>query len=290
MGFVTPRGSRWAWWWARHPSRHSAWTRGTDPCSPCSFVCQPELQRHPPSPGAADARHLAGILTGARVSEAPELQPAARDRGACRLLFFSPRCSTTAPLSASGHPLRAGMAFNLLDGIGLPSWDPACSIPCSAACSPTPWWPGSGPTGNTSGCRPLSPTPCPPMRSTSRRYSPACIANRMNPWTTGWPASVPTSPTASWPWPGRACWWSRGKRRRFLDLCFTLTWRNHALLSYISALGAHRDKLEAHRGAGGDQPPHQPDPGAGRRPPGGEMPIPLAGACPAIAPESSEGS
>ena len=35
------------------------------------------------------------------------------------------------------------------------------------------------------------------------------------------------------------------KRRRFLDLCFTLTWRNHALLSYISALGAHRDKLEA---------------------------------------------
>ena len=27
------------------------------------------------------------------------------------------------------------------------------------------------------------------------------------------------------------------KRRRFLDLCFTLTWRNHALLSYISALG-----------------------------------------------------
>uniref|UniRef100_UPI00187540DF FUSC family protein n=1 Tax=Aeromonas sobria TaxID=646 RepID=UPI00187540DF len=38
------------------------------------------------------------------------------------------------------------------------------------------------------------------------------------------------------------------KRRRFLDLCFTLTWRNHALLSYISALGAHRDKLEAVNG------------------------------------------
>ncbi|MCS3460046.1 YccS family putative transporter [Aeromonas sp. BIGb0445] len=34
------------------------------------------------------------------------------------------------------------------------------------------------------------------------------------------------------------------RRRRFLDLCFTLTWRNHALLSYISALGAHRDQLE----------------------------------------------
>ncbi|MGL5660785.1 MAG: YccS family putative transporter, partial [Aeromonas sp.] len=34
------------------------------------------------------------------------------------------------------------------------------------------------------------------------------------------------------------------KRRRFIDLCFTLTWRNHALLSYISALGAHRDKLK----------------------------------------------
>lgn len=37
------------------------------------------------------------------------------------------------------------------------------------------------------------------------------------------------------------------KRRRFLNLCF-LTWRNHALLSYISALGAHRDKLEAVHG------------------------------------------
>lgn len=33
-------------------------------------------------------------------------------------------------------------------------------------------------------------------------------------------------------------------RRRFLDLCFSLTWHNHALLSYISALGAHRDQLE----------------------------------------------
>ncbi|PJG60035.1 YccS family putative transporter [Aeromonas cavernicola] len=38
------------------------------------------------------------------------------------------------------------------------------------------------------------------------------------------------------------------QRRRFLDLCFTLTWRNHALLSYISALGAHRDKLIAIKG------------------------------------------
>ncbi|MFM4704254.1 YccS family putative transporter [Aeromonas bivalvium] len=38
------------------------------------------------------------------------------------------------------------------------------------------------------------------------------------------------------------------KRRRFLDLCFTLTWRNHALLSYISALGAHRDQLEPIQG------------------------------------------
>ncbi|WP_043157630.1 YccS family putative transporter [Aeromonas diversa] len=38
------------------------------------------------------------------------------------------------------------------------------------------------------------------------------------------------------------------KRRRFLDLCFSLTWHNHALLSYISALGAHRDKLESIEG------------------------------------------
>lgn len=38
------------------------------------------------------------------------------------------------------------------------------------------------------------------------------------------------------------------KHRHFLELCFSLTWHNHALLSYISALGAHRDTLEAIEG------------------------------------------
>ncbi|QXC29876.1 TIGR01666 family membrane protein [Aeromonas sp. FDAARGOS 1409] len=78
------------------------------------------------------------------------------------------------------------------------------------------------------------------------------------------------------------------KRRRFLDLCFTLTWRNHALLSYISALGAHRDKLEPIEGLEeiSRHISQTLEQAAGHL--AGEMPIPLAGACPAIAPESSE--
>lgn len=78
------------------------------------------------------------------------------------------------------------------------------------------------------------------------------------------------------------------KRRRFLDLCFTLTWRNHALLSYISALGAHRDKLEPIEGLEeiSRHISQTLEQAAGHL--AGEMPAPLAGACPAIAPESSE--
>ena len=78
------------------------------------------------------------------------------------------------------------------------------------------------------------------------------------------------------------------KRRRFLDLCFTLTWRNHALLSYISALGAHRDKLEPIEGLEeiSRHISQTLEQAAGHL--AGEMPTPLAGACPAIAPESSE--
>jgi uncharacterized membrane protein (TIGR01666 family) len=78
------------------------------------------------------------------------------------------------------------------------------------------------------------------------------------------------------------------KRRRFLDLCFTLTWRNHALLSYISALGAHRDKLEPIEGLEeiSRHISQTLEQAAGHL--AGQMPTPLAGACPAIAPESSE--
>lgn len=78
------------------------------------------------------------------------------------------------------------------------------------------------------------------------------------------------------------------KRRRFLDLCFTLTWRNHALLSYISALGAHRDKLEAIPGLDeiGRHISHTLERAAGHL--AGEMPDRLEGQCPELAPDSSE--
>ena len=78
------------------------------------------------------------------------------------------------------------------------------------------------------------------------------------------------------------------KRRRFLDLCFTLTWRNHALLSYISALGAHRDKLEAIPGLDeiGRHISHTLERAAGHL--AGEMPARLEGQCPELAPDSSE--
>ncbi|MGY6036519.1 YccS family putative transporter [Aeromonas sp. AE23HZ002T15] len=78
------------------------------------------------------------------------------------------------------------------------------------------------------------------------------------------------------------------KRRRFLDLCFTLTWRNHALLSYISALGAHRDKLEAISGLDeiGRHISHTLERAAGHL--AGEMPARLEGQCPELAPDSSE--
>ncbi|MGL5812141.1 MAG: YccS family putative transporter [Aeromonas sp.] len=78
------------------------------------------------------------------------------------------------------------------------------------------------------------------------------------------------------------------KRRRVLDLCFTLTWRNHALLSYISALGAHRDKLEAIPGLDeiGRHISHTLERAAGHL--AGEMPARLEGQCPELAPDSSE--
>ncbi|MGY3856923.1 YccS family putative transporter [Aeromonas intestinalis] len=78
------------------------------------------------------------------------------------------------------------------------------------------------------------------------------------------------------------------KRRRFLDLCFTLTWRNHALLSYISALGAHRDKLEALDGLDeiGRHISHTLEQAAGHL--GGEIPSRLEGQCPELSPDSSE--
>ena len=78
------------------------------------------------------------------------------------------------------------------------------------------------------------------------------------------------------------------KRRRFLDLCFTLTWRNHALLSYISALGAHRDRLEPIEGLDeiSRHISHTLERAAGHL--AGEMPAQLEGSCPAIAPDNSE--
>ncbi|EKP0299105.1 TIGR01666 family membrane protein [Aeromonas veronii] len=78
------------------------------------------------------------------------------------------------------------------------------------------------------------------------------------------------------------------KRRRFLDLCFTLTWRNHALLSYISALGAHRDKLEAISGL--DEVRHHIchtlEQAAGHL--AGNPSSSIGGQCPVISPDSSE--
>jgi len=78
------------------------------------------------------------------------------------------------------------------------------------------------------------------------------------------------------------------KRRRFLDLCFTLTWRNHALLSYISALGAHRDKLEAigELDEISRHLSHTLERAAGHL--AGEMPEQIEGQCPVITPDSSE--
>jgi uncharacterized membrane protein YccC len=78
------------------------------------------------------------------------------------------------------------------------------------------------------------------------------------------------------------------KRRRFLDLCFTLTWRNHALLSYISALGAHRDKLEAigELDEISRHLSHTLERAAGHL--AGEMPAQIEGQCPVITPDSSE--
>ena len=78
------------------------------------------------------------------------------------------------------------------------------------------------------------------------------------------------------------------KRRRFLDLCFTLTWRNHALLSYISALGAHRDRLEPIEGLDdiSRHISHTLERAAGHL--AGEIPARLEGPCPAITPDSSE--
>ena len=78
------------------------------------------------------------------------------------------------------------------------------------------------------------------------------------------------------------------KRRRFLDLCFTLTWRNHALLSYISALGAHRDKLEPIEGLEEISRHISQTLEQAADHLAGQMPTPLTGACPTIAPESSE--
>ncbi|WP_060586500.1 YccS family putative transporter [Aeromonas schubertii] len=78
------------------------------------------------------------------------------------------------------------------------------------------------------------------------------------------------------------------KRRRFLDPCFSLTWHNHALLSYISALGAHRDKLESIEGLTEiglylEQTLH-----SAARQVTGQPPLPPQGHCPLLSHDQSE--
>jgi uncharacterized membrane protein (TIGR01666 family) len=78
------------------------------------------------------------------------------------------------------------------------------------------------------------------------------------------------------------------KRRRFLDLCFSLTWRNHALLSYISALGAHRDMLKTNIALDeiSHHLTHRIARAAGHL--AGEPTAPLEGTCPMLSADSQE--
>ena len=213
------------------------------------FVCQPSY--------SATRRRLVQRMLGtfagiphrrARALVLPELHLQLGIMGPAAFLFFT-QVRSNYSAAVCFITLYVLMAFNLLDGIGFAILGPRLLdtlLGCLLSYALVAWlWPDWQVQAVADPYRQLL--------SANAKYlsavSPACIANGTNPWTTGWPASAPTSPTASWPWPGRACWWSRAKRRRFLDLCFALTWRNHALLSHISALqGPSRQTQSPSRG------------------------------------------
>lgn len=212
------------------------------------FVCQPSY--------SATRRRLVqrmlgtfvGILVGIPVLWLfPELHVQLVVMGLAAFLFFT-QVRNNYSAAVCFITLYVLMAFNLLDGIGFAILGPRLLdtlLGCLIAYGLVAWlWPDWQ--------YKRLPTLIANSLSANARYLSAVLANltrqrdesidyrvaRKN-------AHLADSELAT-------AWQSMlvepQKRRRFLDLCFTLTWRNHALLSYISALGAHRDKLEAMNG------------------------------------------
>ena len=114
-----------------------------------------------------------------------------------------------------------------------PSSGPGCSIPCSAACSPRP--------GGLALARLAIQAVADPYRqllSANAKYLSAVLASlhRQRDESLDYRVARKCAHLAD---SELAMAWQSmlvepSKRRRFLDLCFTLTWRNHALLSHIS--------------------------------------------------------
>lgn len=252
------------------------------------FVCQPSY--------SATRRRLvqrmlgtfAGILIGVPVLWLfPELHLQLGIMGLAAFLFFT-QVRSNYSAAVCFITLYVLMAFNLLDGIGFAILGPRLLdtlLGCLLSYALVAWlWPDWQ--------YKRLPTLIANSLSANARYLSAVLASlhRQRDESLDYRVARKCAHLAD---SELAMAWQSmlvepSKRRRFLDLCFTLTWRNHALLSYISALGAHRDKLEPIEGLEeiSRHISQTLEQAAGHL--AGEMPTPLAGACPAIAPESSE--
>ena len=134
----------------------------------------------------------------------------------------------------------------------------------------------------TSGCQPFIANSRPPM------VLAVLPASSASPTDTNSDHRCSPPPTASWPRPAEHA--GGADKPPLRSLRFTFTWRKLVLRSPYPNWGRqHHDKPRAHRGAGGDKPPHQPDPEQAAGHLAGQM-TPLAGACPAIAPRAARSS
>ena len=215
-------------------------------------VCLPaQLQRHPPPTGAADARHLrrhTGGYSGALA--VPRAARSAGGDGSGRLPVFHPGAQQLQCRRSALSPSTLLMAFNLLDGIGFAILGPRLLdtlLGCLISYGLVAWlWPDWQ--------YKRLPTLIANSLSANARYLSAVLASLKQQRDESIDYRVARKSAHLADSELATAWQSMlvepQKRRRFLDLCFTLTWRNHALLSYISALGAHRDKLEGHQRAG----------------------------------------